>query len=416
MPQDDRQSFMGALSVAGYRTHGVGKCHFTPDRLALRGFDTRETQEEIVPSPEGDDYLTYLHEQGFSHISDPHGIRGEMYYVPQPAQMPASLHPTQWVGDRSIDFIQAHDESRPWLLFSSFIHPHPPFAPPNPWHKLYRAPMMPLPHVPPDGDSLLTWVNRHQNRYKYRDQGIDQNMLRCMKAYYYAAISFIDYQVGRILAALEETGQLDNTMIIYSSDHGELLGDYNAFGKRSMHDASARIPLIVRYPQRFAAGAICARPANLVDVAPTILSATGTSIDTHVLDGVDLAALAASESDREYVFAQHAKAEEATYMIVGEAWKYFYSAGDDREFLFDRVTDPLESRNKAGVPFCHKAKATLKSALIRHLQEGREIEGIEGGEWRTYPKREIPVNPDSGLLIQDHSWARTTLEGYTRPV
>ncbi len=206
MPSDGRQSFMDILTGAGYRTHGIGKCHFTPDLYALRGFQTREYQEELVGDPDRDDYLKCLHANGFRHICDPHGIRGEMYYVPQPAQMPASLHPTQWVGDRAAAFVEAQAASdQPWLLYASFIHPHPPFAPPNPWHKLYRAPMMPLPFMPQDAGSLLIWVNREQNRYKYRDQGLDQNLLRCMKAYYYAAISFIDYQVGRVLDALAVT-------------------------------------------------------------------------------------------------------------------------------------------------------------------------------------------------------------------
>jgi len=293
MPTDDRASLMQALTDAGYRTHGIGKCHFSPDSHALRGFQSREKQEELVPSPDVDDYLKFLHGKGFSHVCDPHGVRGEMYYTPQVSQIPAEFHPTQWVGDRSIDFIESQARSRqPWMLFSSYVHPHPPFSPPNPWHKLYRAPLMPLPKVPQDAESLLTYINRHQNRYKYRDQGIDQNLLRSMKAYYYAAISFIDFQVGRLLDTLKKTGQLEDTLILYTSDHGEHLGDNNCFGKRSMHDPAARVPLIVSLPERFAGGNVCTRPASLVDIAPTILSAAGTDISTHELDGLDLAELA----------------------------------------------------------------------------------------------------------------------------
>jgi len=106
MPADDRQSLMGALTEAGYRTHGVGKCHFMPDSQAMRGFQTRERQEELVRCPEDDDYLVFLRANGFGHITDPHGARGETYYLPQPAQMPARLHPSQWVGDRCVAFIE----------------------------------------------------------------------------------------------------------------------------------------------------------------------------------------------------------------------------------------------------------------------------------------------------------------------
>ena len=101
------------------------------------------------------------------------------------------------------------------------------------------------------------------------------NLLRTMRAAYYAAISFIDYQVGRILDSLESEGELDNTLILYTSDHGELLGDYDCYGKRSFLDAAARIPLLVRYPERFEANAQCDTPTSLVDVLPTSLGAAG---------------------------------------------------------------------------------------------------------------------------------------------
>ncbi|MDA1045090.1 MAG: sulfatase-like hydrolase/transferase, partial [Verrucomicrobia bacterium] len=231
MPSD-RPSFMQVLTDAGYRTHSVGKCHFTgtPGELSLHGLQTRETQEE-VPARDSDDYTHFLEAEGWGELSEPHGVRGEMYYVPQVSQLPQHLHPTQWVGDQSVAFIKEQKQNEtPWFLFSSYIHPHPPFAPPAPWHKLYRSFDMPLPNVPQDVESLHTYVNRMQNRYKYRDQGIDNNMMRNMKAHYYACISFIDFQVGRILDTLEATGQLENTMIVFASDHGEHLGDYNCFG------------------------------------------------------------------------------------------------------------------------------------------------------------------------------------------
>jgi len=432
MPTDGRETFMAALTAAGYRTHGIGKCHFTPDSHALRGFETREYQEELVRDPEKDDYLRFLHANGFRHVCDPHGIRGEMYYVPQPSQYPAHLHPTQWVGDRAVAYLREQaGKDRPWFLFASFIHPHPPFAPPNPWHKLYRAPLMPLFNVPADHEALLTFINRFQNRYKYRDQGIDQNLLRCLKAYYYACISFIDFQLGRLLAVLEETGQLDRTLILFTADHGEHLGDYHCFGKRSMHDSCARIPMLARLPGRFAEGAVCAAPVSLVDVAATVCAAAGTGIRSHALDGLDLADIAAGAVTRETVFAQHAmvpftaaarelhqnaetRASLSTYMAVSRRWKYVYSAPDHREFLFDRLMDPLETRSRAGVPLCRRDLATLRTALLDHLRAGGETGGITAeGQWREFPRQVLPADPDALLLVQDHPWPDTRLPGYT---
>ena len=105
-----------------------------------------------------------------------------MYYIPQVSQMPSKLHPTNWVGERSTEFIRRMElKHTSWMLFSSFIHPHPPFALPAPWHKIYRSPDMPLPNVPQNTDTLLTSVNKKQNRYKYRDQGLDNNLIKLIE-------------------------------------------------------------------------------------------------------------------------------------------------------------------------------------------------------------------------------------------
>lgn len=437
MPTDSRQSFMDALTAAGYRTHGIGKCHYTPDSYALRGFQSRERQEEGgARNLEGNPYLKAIYDAGYKHICEAFGIRGEMYYIPQPSQLPPELHPTQWIGDRSINFIK-NNTTQPWYLFSSFIHPHPPFTPPNPWHKLYRAPLMPLPNVPPDVESLQTYVNRCQNRYKYRDHGLDSNLLRCIKAYYYACISFIDFQIGRILDALESTGQLDNTLILFTGDHGEHLGDYNCFGKRSMHDSCARIPFILSMPGRFEGGMTCDAPISLVDVAPTLLSVAGTSINTHETDGVDVFDILTKSLDRQIVFSQHSyahgnpvdssipqeyrddpelwRAAMSQYMAVSREWKYFYSAPDNQEFLFDKIHDPHETRNKSGIVFCQKALADMRNSLFEHLKKGGETRGIDGDHWRKFPKPELPSDPDAGLLIQDGytPWTDISIPGYS---
>ena len=445
MPTDDRETFMTALAGAGYRTHGIGKCHFTPDRYALRGFESREVQEEggsRLEELDRNHYLRYLQERGYDHICEAYGIRGEMYYIPQPSQYSQADHPSQWVGDRALSFIsQAGTAEKPWYLFCSFIHPHPPLTPPNPWHKLYRPTTLPLPTLPEGYESLQTFVNRVQNRYKYRDQGRDLNLIRLIKAYYYACISFIDYQVGRILSLLEERKKLDSTLIVFTSDHGELLGDYGCWGKRSMHDASARVPLIARYPEEFAGGAVCEAPVSLVDLAPTFLSVSDSEITSHPLDGRDLRDAAAGASDRRFVFSQLAfegsMADRATrgrgavrevqgspesvaaassYMCCSREWKYVYSAPDDREFFFDRLRDPLETRNRVGVEFCREALEEHRAALWSFLREGGETAGLAEGGWRRYPVREVDSDPDTGLLIQDSytPWAEMEIPGYSQ--
>lgn len=408
MMDDNGQSYAAVLGNNGYHTKAIGKCHFTPDRHALRGFNERVSQEEIVSDYESDAYRAWLIDQGLDPV-EPHGTRGEMYYIPQVSLMTAEHHPTQWIGDRSIECIrELSGRAQPWCLFSSYIHPHPPFSPPKPWHKLYRAPMMPLPNVPDNPEALHTHINRLQNRYKYRDQGIDNNLLRNIKAYYYAAISFVDYQVGRILEVLEETGQLDNTLIVFTSDHGEYLGDYHCFGKRSMHDPSSRIPMLVRYPERFPKNERCRKPVSLVDLMPTFLTAAGINHDGIEMDGNDLKAILDESVERKAVFSQHGTGNEAIYMIVTEKWKYFYSAGDRKEFLFDRIQDPNETRNKAQLRFSQPQKEALKKELLQYLksvehqQAYTESDGVL--DWKLYPildQSGIDGDPDANLMFQD---------------
>jgi len=398
MPQE-RPALMELLQAAGYQTHGVGKMHFAPEGRKLWGFDSRDFSEE-GGLREGDDFCDQLRAEGYEHVLDPHGVRSEWYYVPQPSQLPARLHHSTWVADRSLSFLARRDRSRPFFLWSSFIKPHPPFESPVPWNRLCKPVEMPFPHRPPGGDELLTFWNRVQNRYKYRDQGFDGNLVRLIRAAYYAAISFVDYNAGRILAQLDSEGVLDDTLVIFTSDHGELLGDYDSFGKRSMVDAAARIPLLVRCPERFPRGERCDRPASLVDVLPTCLAATGlTPQSEHA--GLDLARLAAGEAEREGVFSQYQEDGWGLYALITDGYKYVFSAPDRREWLLPRVEGVLDSRNLAGNPAYEPALADLRRRLISRLRADGYERPLDGEGWKEFPRRQVPDTPDAWQLFQE---------------
>ncbi len=413
MPED-RPSMMDLLQQAGYQTHGVGKMHFTPDGQAMRGFETRETQEELRHKLGDDDYLAHVHEHGFEHVHDVMGARGEMYYIPQISQLPARLHASTWVAERSVAFLRNRDRDRPFFLWSSFIHPHPPFSPPTPWNKLYRGPLMPLPKRPGRMEDLWTFYNRHQNRYKYRGAGLDDNMLRVMRAYYWACVSFVDYNVGLILAALEEMGELDNTLIAWSSDHGEMLGDYNCFGKRCFLDPVARVPMIVRFPDRFPSGVTECTPASLVDLMPTFLAAASADAGDADLQGTDLADLV-GHGGRRTVYSQIQRGGRGVYMAYNGELKYYYSEPDQKEYLIDHRVDPAETMNRAYNPLCSDDVAVMREELIGTFREEGYTEPLDGDGWKTYPKLEVPESPDGGLLIQDAGWSvpHYRIEGYT---
>ncbi len=420
--QNDGSSYVGRLTRSGYRTHCIGKTHFAPHDDQLWDFQSRETQTDGGMLSDGfspDDYVRHLRASGFGHVIDHHGRFADWYYLPQMAGMPAHLHPTQWIGDRSISFIEQADQAKPWYLTASFIHPHPPFALPTPWYRLYDSMDMPDPAVPADRDAHLTWVNKLQNRYKYRDQGIDRHLLRQIKAAYYGCISFVDFQIGRILSALEQSGQLDNTVILFSSDHGEFLGDYHNFGKRSMHDASTRVPMIARLPGQFAAGAVCTTPTSLVDIGPTACAFAGA--EQTGFDGLPLHELASGQHQREAVFSQHLRGGKAQYLVATRDWSLFWSAADQREYVYHRAVDPLQQQLVSEV-WHPREIGHLRHMLQEFLHVGNQHDAVEHTNgryaWRHYEEpADILADPSAGLQIQPQAWAlaQTIIPGYTTP-
>ncbi|MCY4061392.1 MAG: sulfatase-like hydrolase/transferase [Chloroflexi bacterium] len=395
------RSIMQVLRDAGYRTHGIGKMHFNPQVDAMWGFESRDVSEEGARlSGRRNDFHDYLSENGYGHVLEPQGLRSEMYYIPQPSQLPAEHHHTTWVADRAIDFLRGRDRERPFFLWTSFIKPHPPFESPVPWNKLYRAAEMLPPNRPPGFEQLLTYWNHHQNRYKYRDKGFDEMLVRTMKAMYYACISFIDFNLGRILEALGP--DIENTLIVYTADHGEMLGDYGSFGKRTMLNPAARIPLIVREPGGMNRGRVIDRPASLLDIFPTFAAAGGVEMEMPSPEGANLSELAAGASERQHVYSQVGEGNSGLYMIASRDLKYIYSAADKREWLFDLRIDPQETKNWAGNSRYNERLLAMRERLIARFERDGYDTAAKDGAWREYEPPVFPdPNGDDGLLFQD---------------
>lgn len=410
MPEG-RESIMQLLSQQGYQTYGAGKMHFTFDTgpSTKWGFDDRGVCDEDLDL-EKNDFYQHNKRHGFGHVYDYKGVRSEMYYVPQVSQLPAHLHHSSWTADCCIDYLSRRDADRPFFVMASFEKPHPPFEPPVPWNKLYRGPDMQLPKVPDDSAGLQTLWNRFQNRYKYRDQGIDANLLRQMKAHYYAEISFVDYNLGRLLSFMDAEGLMDNTLILYTSDHGELLGDYNCFGKRCFLDSAARVPLLMKYPG-CNSGSRCDAPVSLVDIFPTILEWAGMP-EREDGSGESLFQVLNGRSNRECIFGQYEQEGYASYMLMDGRWKYIYSAPDDKEFLFDLVTDPDETRNKANSPLYFEKTAELRTRTVDYFRSEGYTEPLDHNGWKRYPQRSMPDDPDAYLLFQDPAGSIPRIPGY----
>lgn len=360
MPMPGGETVMDLLSGAGYETHGVGKMHFTPDGNALRGFATRETGEEFG-TVQDDDYLAYLAEVGFGFVEHPHGLRDEMYYIPQLSPVPEEHHFSRWVADRSIAFVERHDSDSPFFLWASFIAPHPPFAPPSPWHRRLAPSLLPAPFLPQDSQTLMTVYNRLQERYKYRDGGKDRRLLQLIRAYYHASVAYVDAQIGRILDSLDEYGYAENTLVVFTADHGEFLGDYGTFGKRSFLDAAARVPLVLRGPG-FTGGSSVHSPVSLIDVYPTLAAAAGKTADR---EGVSLG----TPLEDRHVYGQYQSGVMGMYAVITPRWKYIWCAADHREILIDR-NEATESMNLA---YNVRARGTLESLRVDAKQHFADL-------------------------------------------
>ncbi len=390
---DDRDSFVDILSRGGYETMGIGKCHFVPDRQARRGFKRRLTQEESPRRIEDDDYLQFLQDSPYKEVRDVHGTWREMIYMPQTSPLDEAHHPTQWVGDRCIDFIQEQaGGGKPWFAFCSFIHPHPPYAPPAPWDMLYRPDDLPGPYLPEDLVQRQPAFLRAGLHEYYFDPPVSDTLWRMVKARYYACVSFVDHQVGRIRAALEENGQLENTLILFSSDHGEMLGDLGLIGKGNMYEAAARVPLLMRWGDGRHSGQRVDTPVTLVDIGPTILRAAGLEPPVD-FDGVNLAEVAVMPErfDGRIVFSQVFNPDRALYLSTDGRFKYIHSAADGTEQLFDLKEDPREDLNLATNPAHEGNLQRLRDALFDYLESTGQHAVLESGprRWRVWPKEDI---------------------------
>lgn len=335
--------FYAQITAANYQSCCVGKMHHLIDPYGPMGFEKRYTQEELADPR--DDYTQFI-QKNYPWLFDYHGMRSEMYYMPQISSLPPKDHPTQWIGDHSVDFIKNRDKDRPMFLVSSFIHPHPPFAPPAPWQKLYRQDP-PAPFCPEGLEGCQELIGDRCSCQRLMMS--EQDVLR-MKNYYYACVSFVDYQVGRIIDALKEEGIYDDTLIVFTSDHGDMMGDYGAVGKRTMVDASCHVPCIVHYPGREheARHQVC----SLVDIAPTLLTYAGVDYAADDFDGIDLF----GEEHHDYVYSQHGCGKDGTYMVTDGTHKLIYKAATERYYYFDQIPETKEVYDAA-------------SPTVQHLKE-----------------------------------------------
>ncbi len=268
------------LSGAGYHTEAIGKMHFQPSR-EHHGFARMQLMEETPDHRQDDEYLMYLRSVGYGHIRHAHGVRHLLYHQPQQSLLPEEHHGTRWVADRTIEFLRTN-RNRRWFCWSGWIAPHPPLNAVPRWAEFYRGREVPPPNRR-DNETLSQFM-AGKSWFADMHTATPQRLRRSTQSYY-AQVSFIDEQIGRILAELEQLGLADTTLVMFTSDHGELLGDHWGWQKQCSYEPVARVPMIVRFPGRVPAGSVDERFVDLLDVLPTFAEAAGAAISTSATMG-----------------------------------------------------------------------------------------------------------------------------------
>jgi len=355
-------TFPKELREAGYKTAAVGKMHLTPTYLDV-GFDTMLLAEQDGPGRFDDDYHRWLMEKGLCDVNDIEDQRGEYrkeadeeYWASRGAltsNLSEEYHSTTWIGDRALDIVNTWGDF-PSLLMIGFIKPHHPFDPPEPWDSMYN----------PDSLSILPgWSDKNlpgdldYNKGYFDHEELTEKKLRKVMSYYYATISQIDFQIGRIIKVLKEKEIYDNTMIIFTSDHGDYMGFHHLLLKSNlMYDPVVRVPLIIKYPNNPASGTSEDGLTSNVDIAPTILETAGIEVPRG-MNGVNLAE---TPNANRFVVTEGGK---SSFMIRTAKDKLLYHKNPDHCRYFDLEGDPLEFENKYNDESFKVRIAELKSML-----------------------------------------------------
>ena len=382
------------LGRAGYATGLIGKAHFQPLR-SLPGMESIECQptmrdldfwrgfhgpwygfewletarNHVCESHAGQHYAIWMEERGLKNWREyfddwPHNdekIRRR--HAQRCWALPERFHYNYWTSEKTIAHLErAIGQGRPFFTWASFMDPHPPVMVPEPWFSMYRPEdMIPGRVSPGEHDRnprhfRLTQERRPDFSGYREDQGIhgfhshlrDPEELKKDIATYYAMVTFMDQEIGRILQALDRLGASENTLVVFTSDHGHFLGEHGLVAKGPFHyEELIRVPFLVRWPGRVPAGAVSRKLQSLVDLAPTFLAAAGCEIP-GVMTGVNqLDCWSGGPTARAWSITENRHTRTKMHMrtYINPRYKItVYRQGDDGE-LFDLETDPGEVRN-----------------------------------------------------------------------
>jgi len=359
------------LADAGYDCGLAGKLHLSAcaGRVEPRindGYRVFHWSHHPAPSWKENEYIQWLQSKGHKW-ADIYHPKGYAY-----AGVPAELHQTTWCFDRAIDFIREKRKG-PWLMSLNCFASHPPFDPPKEYLDRYDPDKMPDPAYV---EGELANKPRFQRADHKGGNGrppfseMTASERRQVTAAYYAMIEQIDDNVGRIMKMLDDTGQRKNTIVIFMSDHGELMGDHGIYHKGPYtYDCSVRVPLIFSWPGHFKSGLKSDALVELTDIVPTLLTTLGMTIPDRV-QGRSFSDVLTGKTDkhRDLVFCESYGSKIGSpqqtiniSMVRTKTHKIALCHGTDQGELYDLQVDPGEHKNLWDSP----EHASLKAEMTR---------------------------------------------------
>lgn len=368
------------MTDAGYYSYGIGKMHWHPQR-ALHGFVNTELDESGRVEEPGfvSDYRQWFASAAPQLNPDATGI-GWNDHGAAPYALPEELHPTRWTGDRAVAFLENYDRNQPLFLKVSFARPHSPYDPPERFLAMYENVDLPSPFIgewaAPFSENFPHDPARNPSA-AYGDFGTDYALKS--RRHYAANVTFLDQEIGRILDILKEKGMYDNAVVLFVSDHGDMLGDHHHWRKTYPFEGSAAVPFILHTPKsiktKIKRGTTRDELVEIRDILPTFVDAAGAAIPASV-DGLSILTLLKNPKKanwRTVLDLEHAACygpDNGWVALTDGRYKYvwYYSKGE--EMLFDLGTDPYELQD------IHRSEAErtvrFRQQMATHLTERGE--------------------------------------------
>lgn len=383
-----------------YYTFGIGKMHWFPQKT-LHGFhgtlideSGRVESEEFIS-----DYRLWFQMQAPGLNPDSTGIGwnahgGAVYALPE------RLHPTAWTGKEACEMIHNYKNGngQPLFLKVSFARPHSPYDPPKRLMDMYEGKDVSAPYIGEwckDKDyALLQDVDTAAKDAAFGNFG--EEYAKQSRRYYYANVTFVDEEVGKVIQALKEEGMYDNALICYISDHGDMLGDHHHWRKTYPYEGSSHVPYIVKWPAsyHFEKGGKVEAPVELRDLLPTFIDVAGGVVPAD-MDGRSLKSLMKGDAGwRKYIDLEHATCyspDNYWCALTDGKVKYVWRFHTGEEELFDLVKDPHELKNVAKEKKYCSQLLELREAMVQHLSERGE-EFVKDGKLQVL-KRTVLYSP-----------------------